>query len=82
MRFLPEQQEGRREFLRDFGRYTFLGLLALVAAFSRKAPGLRQRCLNRGLCGGCLAFSDCQLPRALSVKRAEGSPGKAGGRPV
>lgn len=82
MRFLPKQREGRREFLRDVARYTFLGLLALVAAFSRKTPGLRQRCLNRGLCGDCLAFSNCDLPRALSIKRADGKPGKAGSRPV
>jgi len=71
MRFLPEQDHDRREFIRGAVRCGFLGLLALVAALPGRAMGPKgQRCINRGICSGCLAFTECELPQALSAKNA------------
>jgi len=71
MRFWPDQDHDRREFFRGAARYGLLGLLALVAAVSGQTIGpKRQRCINRGICSGCLAFTDCELPQALSAKNA------------
>jgi hypothetical protein len=73
MRFLPENNPDRREFFRDAARYGFLGMLAVIASLSGRANGLQgQRCINRGLCGNCKAFTDCELPQALSAKQSRG----------
>lgn len=72
MRFLPQQREGRREFLRDAARYSVLGLLALIAALSAKVVGAtRRRCINRSICSRCAVFADCELPAALSRKQSQ-----------
>ena len=68
MRFLPQHSGGRREFLRELVRYCVLGLLALVAAFLGRSTAARRSCINRGMCRGCVAFVDCDLPPALSAK--------------
>ena len=70
MRFLPEYHADRREFFRAAARYSFLGVLAAFAALSGRSVGLRTRCVSRGICGGCRAFVDCELPPALTVKAA------------
>ena len=72
MRFSPERVESRREFFRSGARYSLLALLtaaAGLAARSRMPAG--RRCVNRGLCGGCGVFAVCELPQALSAKRAK-----------
>ena len=50
-------------------RYLALGGLAAVTAtlLARRATG---QCVNEGVCRGCLAYEDCELPRALSAKQA------------
>lgn len=69
----PWKLSKRREFFRDSIRYAALGVLVVLSAAltrggARRLPG--QRCVNRGICGGCSAFSQCGLPQALSAKRA------------
>jgi len=59
----------RREFLRDSLRYTLLGGVA-AAAGTLAVRSAGQECVNDGLCRGCIAYDDCGLPRALSVKQA------------
>jgi len=70
MNRLPREQTGsRREFLRSVGRYGFASVLAgLVFAGARKPEASREKCANRGICGGCSVFASCGLPAALSVK--------------
>jgi len=63
----------RREFLRVGVRHALLAGLAAVSAVlaKRRAAGLPgQTCINQGICRGCNAVSDCELPQALSFKQA------------
>lgn len=75
MRCLPENAGSRREFFRAGARYGLAVGLAVVAGVSaargRKLAG--QKCVNRGVCSGCVAFAGCGLPQALSVKRVKGA---------
>jgi hypothetical protein len=48
-------------------------LTTLTAALVLR--GNAQACVNEGLCPGCLAYDDCNLPRALSRKQAIGAEG-------
>lgn len=71
MRFSLEKAAGRREFFRDGVRYSLLTLLAVGGGLlGRRGQLSGQRCVNRGICSGCVAFNDCQLPAALSAKQA------------
>lgn len=68
---------GRREFLRGGVRYALLGGLAAMAAYTVARPK-GAKCVNRSVCGGCPAFLGCELPQALSAKKAGvGSPAAA-----
>jgi len=72
MRFLPERVESRREFVRTAGRYSLLGLLAAAAGLAaRPNSKASQDCLNRGLCARCGLLVSCDLPPALSARRAQ-----------
>jgi len=71
MRFSVKKAVGRREFFRAGARYTVLGLLTLAGLFFGRRGQLNgQQCVNRGICSGCVAFSSCGLPAALSAKQA------------
>jgi hypothetical protein len=73
MRFSTETVENRRGFFRAAMRYGLLGLLAAAASLAARKPGpTGQRCINLGICKGCGAFAECELPRALSVKQSRG----------
>jgi len=66
----------RRQFLRDGARYAILGGLAavggkLVARQIESPAG--QVCVSAGICRGCAAFDDCELPQALSVRQVLGN---------
>ena len=69
-RTLPRMS--RREFFRSAGRYALLAALAAIAAVTRRKqlPG-GQRCVNQGICRNCGAFAGCELPQALSARRAQ-----------
>lgn len=71
MRLAPETAVDRRDFFRSGARYVVLAglgaLAALGAARGRRLAG--QKCVNRGLCGGCVVFENCGLPQALSAKQ-------------
>ena len=70
MRCSSEETESRRDFFRATVRYGLLGCLAAVAAVTgRRARLSGQRCINRGICGGCTVFASCGLPPALSAKQ-------------
>lgn len=71
MRFLVKKAADRREFFRAGARYTVLGLLTVTGLFFGRRGQLNgQRCVNRGICAGCVVFKDCGLPAALSAKQA------------
>ena len=71
MRFSVKKAADRREFFRAGARYTVLGLLTVTGLFFGRRGQLNgQRCVNRGICAGCVAFNDCGLPAALSAKQA------------
>jgi hypothetical protein len=64
----------RREFLRGGLRHVLLAGLAAAAATLARNPASRlpgQTCVNQGICRGCGAFDDCNLPPALSAKQFE-----------
>jgi hypothetical protein len=71
MRDGPDNATSRREFFRAAVRYGLLGLFtagtAGAAARAKRLAG--QKCVNRGICGGCGVFEGCALPAALSAKR-------------
>lgn len=60
---------GRREFLRGGLRYGLLAGLAAVAVRTVSRRG-NAACVNEGVCRGCPSYADCDLPQALSAKRA------------
>jgi hypothetical protein len=72
MRIMPRQVESRREFFRSAARYGLLGLVsaALSLVARPRRPG-GERCVNLGICGSCGIFANCELPQALSAKRAQ-----------
>lgn len=72
--FTPQAEASRREFLHGVARYGWLAALAAVAVRTagRESRSLaNQRCVNRGVCRGCVVFADCGLPAALSAKRVQ-----------
>jgi hypothetical protein len=73
MRDASANATSRREFFRTTVRYGLLGLLtagtAGAAARAKRLAG--QKCVNRGVCGGCGVFESCALPAALSAKRSK-----------
>lgn len=72
--FIQKSKTSRREFLRGAARGGWLAALAAVAARTagRESGSLaNQRCVNRGVCRGCVVFAGCGLPAALSAKRAQ-----------
>jgi hypothetical protein len=72
MRFSEEKAANRREFFRAGARYSLLGLLSMAGfLFGRRGQLSGQRCVNRGICGACVAFTNCALPAALSAKQAK-----------
>jgi hypothetical protein len=72
----PEQQQNRRELCRDTLRYLAAGGIALFSAglivkgAGRSAKG---RCAKSLACRDCAALAGCDLPAALSAKRATAS---------
>jgi hypothetical protein len=71
MRDSSGQVENRREFFRSGVRYSLLAGVSAVAALLGRRRLAGQRCVNRGICGGCAVFEACGLPQALSVKQAK-----------
>ncbi len=71
MRSPRHQVESRREFFRAGVRYALLTLVSAAAGLAGR-PQLPhgQRCVNQGVCGTCGIFASCELPQALSAKRA------------
>ena len=55
---------------RDFLRHAALGGVAALSLLLG-ARSIRQKCVNNGLCRGCFAFADCELPSALSAKQVQ-----------
>ena len=69
---LPFSGPSRRAFLRNAA---LGGLAAITATLGVRAA--RQSCAGEGICRGCVAYEDCGLPRALSMKQAQkGDPAK------
>lgn len=62
----------RRDFLR---RAALGGILGLAGTLVVRSSG--QNCVNQGICCGCFAYDDCNLPQALSAKQVLAS--KTGG---
>jgi len=63
----------RREFLRDGARCALLAAVGAMSAVLLKRSSSKltgQTCINAGICRGCVAFTDCGLPQALSAKQA------------
>ena len=68
--------QNRREFLRSSGRNVILlGMVIIFGKLLLRKPsaGLQnQKCANNGICAGCRTYSKCELPQALSAKKAKG----------
>lgn len=67
-----EQKQGRRELLEGALRYATLGLLAVVGGgvFAKRYRLVREgKCVNRGICGDCNIFAQCDLEQALSARK-------------
>ncbi len=62
----------RRELFAGALRYAALGLMAAggAALFAKKQRLMRKgQCTNSGICAGCKALEQCNLPQALSARR-------------
>ena len=65
----------RREFLRGVARGVFVGGLAWVAvslAVRARWGYSDGRCSGGGICRGCPALDECELPLAASARGTEG----------
>ena len=63
---------GRREFLRNAGRYALTALLGGgIGALVSRDGGESEKCINEGVCRGCPRLRTCHLPQAMSLKEAE-----------
>ena len=62
-----DRPERRRQFLRSLVRYPVLGALGLLGGRLVKRQAGR-KCINRGICRGCLRLSTCCLPHALMAR--------------
>ncbi len=66
------KMRNRRQMMIGVLRYA---VLSLVGFFTGSAIAKRRRlikegkCIERGICGGCKIYEDCQLPAALSKKQ-------------
>ena len=69
---LPSSGPSRRAFLRNAA---LGGLAAITATLSVRTA--RHSCAGEGICRGCVAYADCGLPRALSMKQREENKGDA-----
>ena len=65
---LPFSGPSRRAFLRNAA----LGGLASITG-TLLVCGVRESCVSDGICRGCIAYAECGLPRALSMKQKEGA---------
>ena len=64
-----ERSANRRTFLRTAGRTALaFGLGGGIGALALKGDGT---CPEPSLCRGCARFEACELPVAVSLKRAE-----------
>ena len=69
-----DRSERRRQFLRSLVRYPVLGALGLLGGRLVKRPAgtypvqAGRKCINRGICRGCLRLSTCCLPQALMAR--------------
>ncbi len=66
------KEQNRRNLLAGVLRYATLGLVGFIAgsAFTKRRRLLKEgKCIDRGICGGCELYGDCQLPQALSRKQ-------------
>ncbi|MHC4884685.1 MAG: hypothetical protein ACYTGH_06320 [Planctomycetota bacterium] len=62
----------RREFLRGCGRVAMLGgLVGGAAALATRKPLPNQTCSEDLICTRCAQLSTCNVPTALTVKRAK-----------
>ena len=69
MRLFRKMAGNRREFFRAAARYTLMAGLSVAGYLSARGGRIAgQRCVNLGLCSGCVQFADCGLPAALSRK--------------
>ena len=68
-----EHVRSRRELFAGFLRYTSLGVLAAGAAgiFAKRRRLVSQgKCVAGGTCAGCEMLARCDLPGALSARKA------------
>lgn len=61
------QPTDRRDFLRKLARGGLVGLLAVGTA--SLVARRNDRCGRQGLCRGCPAMTDCELPSAQAFRR-------------
>lgn len=69
---LLSQKQNRREFLRCFGRYVFLGMLVSasgVLVAKRKSSSTQEEAVDISICRNCVFLSKCDQPKALLVKK-------------
>jgi len=66
------KKRNRRQMMTGTLRYTVLSLVGFFAGSSiikRRRLIKEGKCIDRGICGGCKIYEDCQLPPALSRKQ-------------
>ncbi len=69
-----DRPERRRHFLRSLVRYPVLGALGLLGGRLLKRQAgtgpvqAGRKCINHGICRGCLRLSTCCLPQALMAR--------------
>jgi hypothetical protein len=74
VRRYSEQARSRRELCFGALRYATLGLMTAggAALWVKRQRLLREGvCINDGICNGCKVLAQCDLPQALSVKKAQ-----------
>ena len=66
------RKTGRREFLRNAGRYALAALLGGgIGTLAGRDGGDGEKCIKQGVCRGCPRVRGCHLPQAMSLKEAE-----------
>ncbi len=68
-----EREPGRRELLRNIGRYGLLSALSLAGGSlaARKRDEASESCVGDWCCRGCSVLQRCGLPLAFSFRRQE-----------